>query len=496
MSVAIRVPRIGVEDSDVMIVEWLKADGDPIEAGEIIAILETDKITYELEAPASGILRITVEAGNSVPMVAEIGYVEGAEGGAPAAATESPAAEPAPAEAPATGPGQAEPEPTPAEAPAAARTTGGTTLQPGRPLATPSVRRMARSLGVDLSAAAATLARQQVSAEDLQLLATGQPVPAPAAPAAGNGPAGKILASPKARRLAREMGVPLEGIQGSAPGGAILAADVERAASEAAARPAAPTAVQPAAAQPAVEQPAPADHPALAGPERELVRRPASPMRRTIASNMMQSLEETAQMTLMGDLDAGPLYEFMQTLRAQADHLGYKPSYAAIMVKAVAIALESHPMLRTILDGDELVEMPPGDIGVAVALDRGLVVPVIRDADSKSLSRIHRELADLAERARAGQLSPEEMVGGSFTITNLGSFGGEWGTPILNRRQSGILGMGRTEKVPVVDDQDRIVVGYRMRYSLTVDHRVVDGAVAGAFVQELRRVLLNPLSLL
>ncbi|MHB1611562.1 MAG: dihydrolipoamide acetyltransferase family protein [Sulfobacillus sp.] len=425
----IQIPKIGVEDGDVLIQRWAKPAGSFVQKDEIIAILETDKVVNDLPSPGDGVLEIVVAEGQRARMTEVIGFVRNPQEEKPLAAPEN--------------------------------------EQTRR--AAPSVRRLARSMGVELSDIAADSAHARVTRQDVLKLGPKE------AKTADQGTDSFIRATPLARDLSRQWALDLSTIEGSGPDRAVLADDVRRA--EAAAGTS-------------------SEHQSLGSDQRLGQRRSLPPIRQAIARNLVQSLAETAQMTLMGWFDVGALLTLYQALQEDHEYLGVSPSWSAIFVRVLAVSLTANPVLNGFLTNHEWVQWDAVNIGLAVATDRGLLVPVIRQADQKSLVAIHREAAFLAIQAREGRLSPDDMNGGTVTLSNFGSFGGEWGTPILHRGQSGLLGIGAMEKHPIVDQDNHIVVGYRMPYSLTVDHRAIDGAVAGSFVKTLKEMIARPTRLM
>ena len=239
-----------------------------------------------------------------------------------------------------------------------------------------------------------------------------------------------------------------------------------------------PAASAPAETAPASEQPTPA------APEVDRPRRvPLSTNRRIVAERMYESLQSTAQLTLHTEVDVTRTVEKREAMKAE-----FNLSYPAIVVKVVAEALKAHPLLNAVWDGDAIVYPPHINIGVAVALEEGLIVPVVRDAAQKSLSEIQAEITILAESARQSRLGSEALEGGTFTVTNLGNYGVDHFTPILNSPETAILGLGRIARRPAVVE-DRITPRWLMGLSLTFDHRVVDGAPAAAFLRDVSRAL-------
>ncbi len=304
------------------------------------------------------------------------------------------------------------------------------------------------------------------------ILAPGEELPViPAAPAAAPGPApaerpptpaGEVLATPMAKRLAREHGIDLGEVRGTGPGGRVQESDVLAYLEQRRMAPAAPE----------------------APPAARTV--PFAGMRRAIAERMTESLQAMAQVTITTEADVTGLVEFVDRLKAQVDI-----SYTAVLVKAVAAALRRHPVLNATLVGDEIRLLDEINIGVGVALEDGLIVPVIRNADRLTLGEIDRELRRLAAAARAGTLTVDEVTGSTFTISNLGMYGIDAFTPIINPPEAAILGVGRIIEKPAVY-RGQLAVRSLMTLSLTFDHRIVDGAPAAAFLQTLAGMLAQP----
>jgi pyruvate dehydrogenase E2 component (dihydrolipoamide acetyltransferase) len=309
-------------------------------------------------------------------------------------------------------------------------------------LASPAARRLARELGVDITRVTTTGPR--ISEDDVRRYHEEQ---------------SRIVASPLARRMAEEEGLDLGQIEGTGPGGRITEEDVLRALEKRAVPAAAP-----------------------AG------RIPFAGMRQAIAEHMVHSLQTMAQVSMSTRAD---VTELKATREALGARWGRKPSYTDLLVKAVVVALQEHPLLGARLEGDEIVLPTEYHIGVAVALEDGLIVPVVRHADQLSLLAIGEKVQDLAQRARENALEVDEVTGGTITITNLGMFGIEAFTPIINPPEVAILGVGRiVAELALVDGQ--VVVREVMTLSLTVDHRIVDGAPGAQFLQTLVGLLEHP----
>lgn len=337
----------------------------------------------------------------------------------------------------------------------------------------PVVQVMSKKITYEVKAPQAGVLRQAVPPKQKvpvgavigYITAPGEEVPVtPAAPAAAAGPTAQaeVLATPMAKRLAREHGIDLREVRGTGPGGRIQESDVLAYLEQRRQAPAAPE----------------------APPAARVI--PFTGMRRAIAERMTESLQTMAQVTITTEADVTGLVEFVDRLKTRADI-----SYTAVLVKAVAAALKQHPILNSTLVGDEIRLLDEINIGVGVALDEGLIVPVIRNADRLSLAEIDRELKRLAAAARAGTLTVDEVTGSTFTISNLGMYGVDAFTPIINPPEVAILGVGRITEKPAVY-RGQVAVRSLMTLSLTFDHRVVDGAPAAAFLQTLAGMLAQP----
>jgi pyruvate dehydrogenase E2 component (dihydrolipoamide acetyltransferase) len=413
MAVPITIPRLGWNMEEGTFGGWLKADGDPVRAGDTLFTLESEKATEEVEGLDAGFLRIPASGprpGDRLAVGTVIGYVV-------ASRDEVVASEPL-----GTGPGVAtEPD----------------------PVASPAVRRLARERGIDLRAVRGTGPGGRISADDLR----------PTALAGRDGPRpGRPRSSPRARRAARELGIDWSTIPGTGRGGRVRERDI-RATGDAGAT---------------------------------LV--PITPFRRTIAARMLESLRTTAPVTLTTTVDATNLVRVRDGLRGGA---GPTPSFTDLLVKLAAGAIEAHPILggRWTEHG---IQLPAAiHIGLAVDTGAGLVVPVVRDVLKHGIYDLANRTRELIERARAGRLTGADMQGGCFTVTNLGAFGVDAFTPIINVPESAILGVGRIARRPAVVG-DTVVPRDQVTLSLTFDHRVVDGAPAARFLQTLARAVEQP----
>ena len=463
MPTPVIMPKYEMTQETGKIARWLKADGDVVEKGDPLLEIETDKTNIEVESRVAGVLTgICAEPGQVVPIGQPIAYIIKPGEVWPPAAAVMPAA-PAAAVAP-------------QESSAAVR-------------ATPIAERMAAEHGIDLQAVAATGPGGRITREDVEAhLALQAAVAASAAPADG-----KVKAVPAARRLARELGVDLSAVTGTGPGGRIQSEDVGRAAS-AAKVDAATTVI--ATAAPEITAAPSQDLLDASAPLLPAVRRvvPLTNTRRTIAERMTQSVRDAPQFTVEVDVDMGRAMAIVQDFRdgAGAASTGPKVTVTALLVKACAWALAQFPAANSMFEADQLVEWAEVNIGVATAIDQGLIVPVVRNADRLGVKEIAARLGDLSTRAREGRLKLDELQGGTFTISNLGMFGTDRFTAILNPPQAAILAVGRVAKRAVVAEDDRIEVRQMASLALTADHRVLDGAAGAQFLALIQRALEHP----
>ncbi len=422
------MPKLGLTMTQATLVDWLKADGDQVQKGEPLFVLESDKSTLEIEAPASGTLRILVPAGETVAVHTPIATLLGA----------TRASSPLPEAAMGR------------ELPPAAESQS--------PIpASPKARALARDLGISLAGIAGSGARGMIVAADVEQAAAAARV---------------VSVSPVARRLATQAGVDLSTVAGSGPGGRIMRQDVEEA-----------LALQPEPSLPPVGQ-------ALPQGLAQGVQ-PLTGLRAIVAERLSASWRERPHVTLTTEADATNLVSARQQL---SEELGQKVAYDALLVALVARALHEQPHLNVRLTEGGIEWLPEISIGVAVDTERGLLVPVLRNAATKSLLQVQRTLAELVERALAGRSLPDDLSGGTFTITNLGMFDIDAFTPIINPPESAILGVGRIVAKPVVVDR-HVVVRDRMTLSLSFDHRLIDGAPAARFLQRVKQLVERPFAL-
>ena len=415
------------------VIKWLKKEGDAVKGGDVIAEIETDKANVEIEAFGTGVLRkIVVGEGGQVPVGELIGVI----------------ADPA-------------------------EDVSGVAVAPAKPAAAPAgpLPAMESYRSVPATTAVVPMA------------------PAAAATAAPVG--GRVKASPLARKIAGQTGVDLRLIQGTGPGGRIIRRDVE--AAQTAPRPAAAPALSRPAAAGARPQPARPEFVIPPRPEVEFEDVPMSPMRIAIAKRMPMSKAPVPHFYVTSEVDMDRAW----ALREQLNGLEGQPkiSVTDMVIKATALALLKNPGVNAQLNGQAIRVHHRAHIGVAVALDQGLITPVLRDCDVKPLGRIAVESRDLADRARGGKLRAQEMSGATFSISNLGMFDVEEFSAIINPPEGAILAVGSVLQRPVVED-GLIRVGRRMKMTISCDHRVMDGAMGARFLQDLKRLMEEPLRLL
>jgi pyruvate dehydrogenase E2 component (dihydrolipoamide acetyltransferase) len=434
------------------LVTWLKKEGDDVKEGDVLAEVETDKATMELVARGSGVLRKRlIGEGDTAAVASLIGVIAAADedvsaltGGADAAPAAAPAA---------------------AEAPAQAASGGGDSAKAAPAAAEPA--KPAEPAQAAPAAAEAPAGGQQA-----------------AAPGADNG---RVKASPLARRLAQEAGMQIGGVQGTGPGGRIVKRDVEQAVAQGGTQPAAAQEAQPAAAA------APAAPSVQPSTDARYTEHPLSQMRKAIARRLAQSIGPVPTFYLTIEVDMGEAMALRGRINDRFAKEGIKTSPNDMVIKAVAMALRKHPFVNAAWTGDSIHLYEQVHIGVAVAIEEGLITPVIRDADRKGVSEIAVEVKELAGRAREKKLKPEEYTGSTFSISNLGMFGIEEFTAIINPPEAAILAVGAVGPKVVVDAEGNMAIRQRMRVTLSCDHRVIDGATGAAFLQTLKQYLEEPM---
>jgi pyruvate dehydrogenase E2 component (dihydrolipoamide acetyltransferase) len=464
------------------VIKWLKKEGDVIKGGDIIVEVETDKANVELEAFGSGVLRkVVVEEGGQVPVGDLIAVIaEPADDiGAVVASAPSAPAPPKPTSAPASGGSSKPADIPPAAAPGPVPHTETYKSAPATERVVPLTPESGPSRPQPPGPPPATLVAAAPTGP--RLVASGAPASAPPA-------GGRVKASPLAKKVAAQAGVDLSRLQGSGPGGRIIRADVE------AALTAAPAAPAKAAAGPSAA-PAPARAPFVipARPESEYEDVPLTPMRATIAKRMPMSKAPVPHFYVTSAVGMDRAWE----LRAELNALDGNPKVSVndLVIRACALALLKHPGVNASLQGSAIRQYHRAHIGLAVALEGGLITPVLRDCDVKPLVQIAVEARDLAERARAGKLRASEIAGATFSISNLGMFDVEEFSAIINPPEGAILAVGSVLEKPVVVD-GALAVGRRMKMTLSCDHRAMDGAMGARFLQDVKRLLEEPLRLL
>ncbi len=484
------MPRLSDTMTEGTIAKWLKQPGDQVQKGEILLEIETDKATMELEAYEAGVVeKVLVSEGQTVPIGQPIMLIGSGEGRG--ARGEETGAPPTPSSSPASGRGeQADAPEAPGEAPSAEKAEPAT--GEGGAQAAPAEQAPAepqRSYGYGFPDGDSALAPGGASGT-----APSQGAPQQAAPTPETN--GEVRASPMARAVARELGVNLALVQGSGPAGRVIRADVERAAqgqesggAAAAAQQAAPSAAPVAAA------PAPAA--AQAGPDQEVEEVPLSNIRRITGRRMVESLQSAPHFFLTSVYDVTQLVALRKQVNAELEAAGEdtRVSVNDLIVKACALTLRAIPEVNVSFDGDKILKKKRIHVGIAVPTERGLTVPVIRDTDQKSVGQIARDSHALIEKARAGRLTPADYSGGTFSVSNLGMFGIEHFTAVINTPEAAILAVGAAMKEPTVVNGE-VVIRDRMRVTLSVDHRALDGADGARFLQELKKLLESPMRLL
>lgn len=430
MAKVVVMPKLGLTMTEGTISKWLKKEGDAVKEGEPMFEVETDKLTNTIEAPATGVLRKIIAAeGGTVPVLDKIAVI--ADAGEDISGLLGGGAAPA-----------AAPEAAPAAAaPVSAAPAGGHVV------ASPRAKKLAKEKGIDIALVKGTGPNGRVTEDDVMSY-----VPAPAAPAAA-----ETKASPLAAKVAADIGVELADVPAH---GRVLAQDIlaflensrEKGAEDA---------------------------------REETV--PMNGMRKAVAKNMLNSHMTSPTVTFNLGVDMSAMKNYREQLKAR----DIKVSYTDLLVKFVAKALTEYPLLNCSVEDNKIIYKHYINMGVAVALDNGLLVPNVTDADKKTLTQIHNEVKELAEQARSGKLPMDKLKGGTFTITNLGMYGIESFSPIINQPEVAILGVTTMEDKPVVRNGE-IVIRPIMNLSLTADHRVVDGSVAAEFLQRVKTLLENP----
>lgn len=498
MAIQVNVPQVGESITEVTIANWLKQDGDTVAMDEVIAELESDKATFELTAPAAGILRIKKQQGEAVPIGELICEIE--ENGAPDRNEQPETKKPA-SETKTSATQKAAPKPTgqvkemkvPAVGESITEVTLSTWLKKDgdfvkldEVIAEVESDKATFELPAEASGILRIVAKEKETLPIGGLICRievmeGEPEAKdkPASPASADKPsgAGKSYAaghpSPAAAKILSEKGIDTKDVKGSGPGGRITKEDAVKA--------------QPAGKTEEKKTPSPAV--AFSRNER---REKMTSLRKTIARRLVSVKNETAMLTTFNEVDMKPIMDLRARYKDKfKEKYGVGLGFMSFFTKAVCQALKEWPAVNARIDGDEIVYHDYCDISIAVSTPRGLVVPVVRNAESLTFDQIEAEIARLAARGRDGKLSIEEMTGGTFSITNGGVFGSMLSTPIINPPQSAILGMHNIVERPVVKDGE-IVVRPVMYVALSYDHRIIDGRESVSFLYRVKEMLEDP----
>ena len=433
MPIEILMPALSPTMEEGTLAKWLVKEGDTVSSGDIIAEIETDKATMEFEAVDEG-------------TIGKLLIAEGSEG-------------------------------------VKVNALIAVLLEDGEEA----------SDAVPSSASADDAAATAVSAEPATPTAERSATPAPAAPAASDGT--RIFASPLARRIAADQGLDLSALRGSGPHGRIVKADV-LAAGDAPTKPAPTAGPAVSAATPAPAPSVSADAIAKIYTNREFTEIPLDGMRKTIAARLTEAKQTIPHFYLRRDIKIDNLLSFRGQLNKQLEARGVKLSVNDFIIKACALALQTVPAANAVWAGDRVLQLTPSDVAVAVAIEGGLFTPVLKDAEQKSLSTLSAEMKDLATRARSKKLAPHEYQGGSFAISNLGMFGIDNFDAVINPPHGAILAVGAGVKKPIIDDEGQVSVATVMSVTLSVDHRVIDGALGAELLQAIVNNLENPMGML
>jgi pyruvate dehydrogenase E2 component (dihydrolipoamide acetyltransferase) len=440
----IQMPKLSDTMTEGTLVAWKKKEGDQVSAGEVLAEIETDKATMEWESPEDGTLtEIYVQEGGKVNVGDKIAFIGGEGEEAPKEEEREKEREEKEEKPKAEEEEKKEEKPKKAEQPKEEKpiTEEKEEKMPAPPKAEKKTEREKPAPKIDKTEEA------------------------------------RVKASPVARRIAAELGVDLSSVNGTGPEGRVTETDVRAAAKS--------KSVTSATKVPAAVK---------AG---ESARIQLSGMRRIIAQRLVESLGPVPHFYLAIDVDAGPLMEAREELKSAGEGAdAAKITVNDFVLKAAVQAAVKVPRVNASFDGDAIVQYADVDLGIAVAIEDGLLTPVIRAAQDKSLREISELAKDLAHRARNKRMKPEEFQGGTFTVSNLGGMGIDSFSAVINPPQGFILSVGKITKVPVVDDCDQIIVGHRMSLTMSCDHRVIDGALGAEYLKELRHLLENPALLL
>ena len=478
MAKPVVMPQMGESVAEGTIVRWLKKVGDPVERDEPLFEISTDKVDAEIPSPSAGVLSaINVKEGETVPINTVVGVVDEAAASAPSA-TAAKAAAPS-----ATAPKAAAASAQGASAPPAAAPPSAATSKPA-PAApvTPPARTPERPATADAAAA------PKIPPASARVAAATPGLAKPWSAAESR----DLRLSPVVRKIAREHHVDVRNIAGSGAGGRVTKNDIlayiDAGAPVAPASAASAASEKPAGQAPPLLAPNPAAVAGLAADKYERV--PMTVMRRKIAEHMVMSKHTSPHVHSAFEVDFTKVDEIRKVKKAEYEKAGGKLTYMSFITKACAAALKAVPVVNASVDGTDLLYKKDINVGVAVALEWGLIVPVLKNVDGMSLLDISKGIADLAGRAREKKLKPEEVQGGTFTITNPGVFGALFGMPIISQPQVAIVGVGAVEKRPVVID-DGVTIRLRAYMTIGYDHRIIDGAIADEFMQHVKKMIEN-----
>ncbi len=450
MATKIIMPQGGQDITEGRVVKWMKAEGDTVKKGEPVCEVETEKVVFEVEAPEDGVLlKILVPGGEKAEIFSVIGVL-----GAPGEKVDLDALL-----------GEEKPEERGLDISEIRKRLGKKDeAGGGKVKISGRARKLAEEKGLDINMLEGSGPGGRIVEKDIL-------------EAAEAGADIRVTISPVARKMADDQGIEVNQLKGSGPGGRIMKEDIQQA-------------IAKKSGEKAV-----AEKPAAMGPKevKEVV--PIRGIRQVIFERMHQSLQQAAQLTITMEVDAQELVHCRKVLGEGPEEERIRVSYNAILLKVLARVLEEYPMMNASVVGDEIYMWESVNLGVAVDVEQGLVVPVIRDANRKSVVIIQKELDDLASRARAKKLVPGDLQGGTFTVSNLGFLDVDAFTPILNPPETGILGVGRIAEKPVVENGE-LKAGKRMVLSLTFDHRIVDGADGGRFLKRVKSYIENPYRLM
>jgi pyruvate dehydrogenase E2 component (dihydrolipoamide acetyltransferase) len=490
MATDVVMPQMGESIAEGTIVRWIKKVGDKVDRDEPLFEISTDKVDAEIPSPAGGVVsEIRVKEGETVAIntvVAVIGEA-GAQPAAPAAAVKEPPVQAAKAAEPPKASPQADGTPSPAAAVTAPPPHYHDRDEPT------SAAHVTQSAAPEGHAPSVAPAPEQHAASAAQAPATSDGT---AARHTGTEDAIRERSSPLVRKIAKEHNVDIAQIQGSGIAGRVTKDDIlgfigqegGKAARQEGSVSAAPAASSGQAGRSVSGAPPVAQVTFKAG-ENDLVEK-MSVMRKRISEHMVQSVKTSAHVHSVFEVNFGRIAKIREAKKAEFERAGAKLTYMSFIIKAAIDALRAVPIVNASVDGDNIVYHQDINVGIAVALDWGLIVPVIKKADEKNLVGLSRSVADLANRARGKQLKPDDVAGGTFTITNPGVFGALFGMPIISQPQVAILGIGNVEKRPVVVD-DAIAIRPMCYLTLGYDHRVIDGAVADEFMSIVKKSLEN-----